>query len=208
MGRRGLGYPWSGCGPMPEANYRPKPDLTPAERGAERRRRQSLIHERLMRWGEWHSRLTPALSAGAASIEARLMRTAPGELSTSKLPRAFLCGTCQERIVRHLTPTVCPKCGGRQILPRQNYSHGTETRGARGSEGPGDPDAEMIDRAVAAMGLARPRLKTVVMLVYLRGYSTNLVAEYLNCAWYQARAWIESAQCWVEGWLDGRGPKS
>lgn len=188
---------------MPEADYRPQPDLTPAERGAERRRRQPLIHERLTRWGEWQRTGGVRLATSAASIEARLMRTAPGGVSAA-LPAAWVCGHCQARAVAAVRPRSCEKCMRIGSMYRPDAHRATESRSARPSEIAGDPDAELIDRAVAAMGLARPRLKTVVMLVYLRGYSVNLVADYLRCAWYQARAWIEAAQCWIEGWLTAR----
>lgn len=133
------------------------------------------------------------------------MRTAPGDLAND-LPRVWLCGGCQARIVRFRTPEKCPACSGTQLRPQENYSHGKESPQTRRriASVADNPDAEALDRAIAAMALARPRLRTIVFLHYLQGYSVSLVAEYLGCPWYRARAWIDMAQCWVEGWLSAR----
>lgn len=163
------------------------------------------IHERLRIWSEWvrnHPSRYAALGFPSKSAEARLMRTAPGAFTLSGLPQARLCTDCGHRQSRYgSTISICIKCGSDKLIVPENVVHGHEQQARRMELIDDNPEAELTDRAIAAMAINQPNLREAIMIRYLRQYSLPLTAQYLHVSLTVTKAWLDQAHCWIDGWL-------
>lgn len=170
------------------------------------------IHNRLRGWSEWvrsHPSRYAELGFSSKSTEARLMRTAPGTLTLQGLPRVWICNGCEYRHPLYGgRPLKCKNCGGADFRVPANIVHGHEAQGRREAQLDDNPEAEATDRAIGALGIDHPALQEAIFLRYLREYSLPLTAQYLHVRLTTAKAWLDQAHCWLDGYLLQHQPQA
>lgn len=64
-----------------------------------------------------------------------------------------------------------------------------------------ETDAEEMNQAVNAMGVAQPSLKQAVFLDYIKGMSRSDIAREIGCVPSTVQKQMERADAWLDAWL-------